>query len=178
MPNWLNSACLARNLEVTCARLIVTAGLAYGCSKKDLPGHSFFIFFVFFTMLFGGGMVPYYLVVKGLGLTNKVWSMILPMMINAWYMFIMMRFFDSLPRDLEDAARIDGASELIDQETGRSLVVQPEQARAGYAARVGTWLDSFASAVTGEGMDYLRVTTGDVLERELRRFLVSRRRAA
>lgn len=73
---------------------------------------------------------------------------------------------------------LDGASELIDRETGRSLVVQPEQARAGYAARVGTWLDSFASAVKREGMDYLRLTTGDVLERELRRFLVSRQRVS
>lgn len=78
----------------------------------------------------------------------------------------------------ELALDLDGASELIDLETGRSLVVQPEPARAAYAERVGTWLSGFASTVRREGMDYLRVTTADVLERELRRFLISRRGAA
>ena len=96
----------------TALSLITTAGLAYGLSKSEVPGHNFFLFFVFFTMLFGGGMVPYYLVVNWLGLVNTVWSLIIPMMVNAWNMFIMMKFFQSLPPELEDAARIDGSSEL------------------------------------------------------------------
>jgi len=92
--------------------LIFSAGLAYGLAKKDLPGHKIFIFFVFFTFLFSGGFIPFYLVVKLLGMVNTVWSLIFPMLLNVWYLFIMMKFFETLPRDLEDAARIDGSSEL------------------------------------------------------------------
>jgi putative aldouronate transport system permease protein len=96
----------------TTLSLLSTAGLAYGLSKSEVPGHNLLLFFVFFTMLFGGGMVPYYLVVNWMGLINTPWSLILPMMVNAWNMFIMMKFFQSLPPELEDAARIDGSSEL------------------------------------------------------------------
>jgi uncharacterized protein (DUF58 family) len=78
----------------------------------------------------------------------------------------------------ELALELEGASELIDLETGRSLVVQPELAREAYADRVRGWLDGFAAAMRREGVDHLRLTTGDVLERELRRFLLSRRGAA
>jgi putative aldouronate transport system permease protein len=92
--------------------LVVTSALAYGMSKKDLPGHNFFTFYIFFTMLFDGGLIPFYLVVKWLGWVNQVWSLIIPGGVSAWYMFIMVRFFDALPADLEDAARIDGCSEI------------------------------------------------------------------
>jgi putative aldouronate transport system permease protein len=92
--------------------LLVTAALAYGLSRKDLPGRNLLVFIVFFTMRFGGGMVPFYLVNKWLGLLDTVWSLIIPFMVSAWYMFIMMKFFESLPTDLEDAARVDGCSEL------------------------------------------------------------------
>jgi putative aldouronate transport system permease protein len=96
----------------TSLSLLISSGLAYGLAKKDLPGRNVLIFFVFFTLLFGGGFVPFFLVVQGLGLVNTVWSLIAPMIVNVWYMFIMMKFFEALPRDLEDAARIDGSSEL------------------------------------------------------------------
>jgi len=92
--------------------LLISAGLAYGLAKKDLPGRNLLIFFVFFTLLFGGGFIPFFLVVQGLGMVNTVWSLIVPSIVNVWYMFIMMKFFEALPRDLEDAARIDGSSEL------------------------------------------------------------------
>jgi uncharacterized protein (DUF58 family) len=78
----------------------------------------------------------------------------------------------------ELALDLAGASELIELETGRGIVVQPETARSAYAERVGAWLSGLASTVRREGMDYLRLTTADVLERELRRFLISRRGAA
>lgn len=96
----------------TLLSLATTAALAYGLSKKSLPGRNLLVFAIFFTMLFSGGMVPFYLVVKGLRLTNSLWSLILPWLINVWYLLIMMRFFESLPVELEDAASIDGCSEL------------------------------------------------------------------
>jgi putative aldouronate transport system permease protein len=92
--------------------LLVTAGLAYGLSKKDVPGRNILVFFVFFTVMFGGGMVPFYLVVKTLGLINNPWALILPFLVNAWFTLIMMKFFESLPPELEDAAKLDGCSEL------------------------------------------------------------------
>jgi putative aldouronate transport system permease protein len=96
----------------TTLSLLTTAGLAYGLSKKDVPGRTLLVFFVFFTVMFGGGMVPFYLVVKTLGLINNPWALILPFLVNAWYTLIMMKFFESLPAELEDAARLDGCSEL------------------------------------------------------------------
>jgi len=67
-----------------------------------------------------------------------------------------------------------GAAEFVDAETGRSVVVQAEAAAAGYASRVRLWLQDLQTAVRREGLDYLRVTTGEDLERALRRFVVSR----
>lgn len=92
--------------------LFITASLAYVVAQKDLPGHNLLVFFVFFTMLFSGGMVPFYLIVQGLGLVDTIWAMIIPFMSDAWYMFIMVKFFESLPQDLFDSARIDGSSEF------------------------------------------------------------------
>ena len=96
----------------TLVSLTTTAAMAYGLSRRTLIGRSVLVFVVFFTMLFGGGMVPLFLVVRGLGLVDSLWSLILPFMINAWYVFIMMRFFEALPQDLMDSARIDGCSGL------------------------------------------------------------------
>jgi hypothetical protein len=72
----------------------------------------------------------------------------------------------------------EGAVEFVDAETGRTLVVQPERARVGYASRVGEWLTSFEASVRRDGLDYLRLSTNDPLERELRRFLSRRGGAA
>jgi hypothetical protein len=77
-----------------------------------------------------------------------------------------------------DADEVDlpklGAVELIEAETGRSIVVQSDVAAAAYGELVRTWLQGFESDVRREGFDYVRVTTGEDLERSLRRFLVSR----
>ncbi len=92
--------------------LMVTSSLAYVTSKTELPGHRPLVFFIFFTMLFSGGMVPFYVVIRWLGMIDKIWAMIIPFMSDAWYLFIMVKFFDSLPSELQDSARIDGCSEI------------------------------------------------------------------
>ncbi|MCC7031250.1 MAG: DUF58 domain-containing protein [Acidobacteria bacterium] len=79
---------------------------------------------------------------------------------------------------LELSLAVEGAAELVDAETGRTLVVQPDAARAAYTGRMRAWLDGFASAAGREGLDYALVTTDEPLERALRRFLVARRGAA
>lgn len=92
--------------------LLVTSSLAFVVSRSELPGHNFLVGMLFFTMIFNGGMVPFYLVVNGLGLINTVWSMIIPFLSDAWFVFILVKFFEALPQDLFDAARIDGCSEI------------------------------------------------------------------
>lgn len=92
--------------------LLVTSSLAFVVSRSELPGHNLLVWMVFFTMIFNGGMVPFYLIVNGLKLTNTIWSMIIPFLSDAWFIFILVKFFESLPQDLFDAARIDGCSEI------------------------------------------------------------------
>jgi putative aldouronate transport system permease protein len=96
----------------TILSLLTTAALAYGLAQKPAPGRNLFVFLIFFTILFSGGIVPFYLVVSWAGMINTLWSLILPSMISPWFLLIMMKFFESLPKDLEDAGRIDGCSEI------------------------------------------------------------------
>ncbi len=81
---------------------------AYVLSIRNLPGKTFLTFFVVFTMLFSGGMVPTYLVVSRLGLINSIWSLIIPGSISAYNMILMRNFFQNVPDGLYEAAVIDG----------------------------------------------------------------------
>lgn len=87
-----------------------TAMTAYPLSKNDLPFHNFFTDFILFTMLFSGGMIPTYLLVKDLHLLDSIWALVLPGLMGAYNIFIMRNFFRSIPVSLEEAARMDGAS--------------------------------------------------------------------
>jgi len=96
----------------TAISLFITSLLAYGLSKKTLPGKTFFTGMIFFTMLFNGGLIPSYMLNKSLGLLDSLWVLILPMMVSSWNIFILRNFFSQLPDSLEEAALIDGASPL------------------------------------------------------------------
>lgn len=84
---------------------------AYVLSRKYLDGRNVIMSFILFTMLFSGGLVPTYMVVKDLGLINSVWSMILPTAVNTYYLIIMKNYFLGLPDGLFEAAKLDGAGE-------------------------------------------------------------------
>jgi putative aldouronate transport system permease protein len=84
--------------------------MAYPMSKYEMPGRKFFFMYCFFTMLFSGGLIPTFMVVRGVGLYNKVWALIIPSAMNVWYMILLTNFFTSIPMELEESARIDGAS--------------------------------------------------------------------
>lgn len=97
----------------TVLSIIVTGGLAYPLSKVNLPFRQGFMYYVLFAMLFGGGMIPTYLVMTKLYmLKNSIWAIILPGTYSAWNMIVMKNFFSQLPKDIEEAALIDGANEL------------------------------------------------------------------
>jgi len=96
----------------TAINLAVTMLMAYALSKKKLPGRSFFLLAVLFTMLFGGGIIPTYLIVKATGLLDTLWAMIIPNTVSAFNMLIMKTFFENLPPDLEESAKMDGAGDV------------------------------------------------------------------
>ncbi|MEG0741206.1 MAG: carbohydrate ABC transporter permease [Clostridia bacterium] len=81
---------------------------AYALSVKKLPGRTGITFFVVFTMLFSGGMVPTYLVVCQLKLVDTLWALILPSAVNAYNVILLRNFFQSVPDELYEAASIDG----------------------------------------------------------------------
>jgi putative aldouronate transport system permease protein len=149
--------------------LLSTAALAYGISKRDLPGHKIFTFLVFFTMMFGGGMVPFYLVVKGLKLIDTLWSLIVPFMVNAWYMFIMVQFFRSLTKELEDAARIDGCNELTIFARIVLPLSMPVMATVGLFYAVGYWNQWFWATIflTKDQLLPLQLVLRDILSQML-----------
>jgi len=91
--------------------MIMTILAAYPLSKKYMYGRKFFTRIVVFTMLFGGGLIPSYLVIQGMGLVNSYKALWLPGMISTYNMLVMRTFFQNIPHELEEAARIDGCSE-------------------------------------------------------------------
>ena len=87
--------------------LVLSLIAAYVLSRRYLDGRNIFMSLIIFTMLFGGGLVPTYMVVKDLGLINSVWSMVLPTAINTYYLIIMKNYFLGLPDGLFEAAKLD-----------------------------------------------------------------------
>ncbi len=96
----------------TALSLVLTILAAYGLSIQDLPGRRVMTGFILFTMYFGGGMIPTFLVVKGVGLYNTLGALFIPQSISVFNFIVMRTFFKELPDSLQDAARIDGASYL------------------------------------------------------------------
>ncbi|WP_243122155.1 carbohydrate ABC transporter permease [Clostridium thermarum] len=93
--------------------VVMTITGAYPLSRKDFYGRNFFMIVFLFTMFFGGGLIPTYLLVKNLGMTNKLWSMIIPGAVSVWNVIIARTFFQStIPDELREAAAIDGCSDI------------------------------------------------------------------
>jgi putative aldouronate transport system permease protein len=95
----------------TTLSLFVTVLAAYGLSRPGSFGHRPLLFFFLFTFLIYPGLVPSYLVVTGLGMKDSLWSLIIPSAVNVFNLVVVRSFFMSIPGELFDSARIDGASE-------------------------------------------------------------------
>ena len=105
----------------TMINIAMTIMVAYPLSLKKFVGRGWITFLFTFTMLFGGGLIPTYLVVKSLGMVNTRWAMMIPNAMGVWYMIIARTFFQqNIPDELRDAAEIDGSSDL--QFIGRIVV--------------------------------------------------------
>lgn len=96
----------------TIINLFFTTTMAYGLSRSDLKGKKFLLNMVLFTMVVNGGMIPTFLLVKSLGMYDTYAALILPGAISAYNMLIVRNFFIELPRELEEAASIDGCSDI------------------------------------------------------------------
>jgi putative aldouronate transport system permease protein len=100
-----------RTVVGTVLTLLLTCVAAYPLSRREMPHRSMITFIIVFTMLFNGGMVPGYLLIKKLGMINSMWALVLPSVITAFNVIIVKNFFQSLPESLIESARIDGAGE-------------------------------------------------------------------
>jgi putative aldouronate transport system permease protein len=114
---------------------------AYPLSKddRDFKWRSYYSWFFVFTMLFSGGLIPTYILVEKLHLLNTFWSLILPGAVNVWLLILMLNFFRTIPKSLEEAALIDGASHfriLINLYLPMSL---PSIATLALFCMVGHW---------------------------------------
>jgi len=103
---------LFRTIVGTALNVLFTVLAAYPLSKKYLPGRSPFLIFIVFTMMFSGGLIPTYLLVRSMGLLNSPWVLIIPHLISAFNLVIIKGFFEQLPAEIEESSRVDGASEL------------------------------------------------------------------
>jgi putative aldouronate transport system permease protein len=95
----------------TALSLAVTTLMAYPLAKKTFPLRKPLLLAVLFTLLFNGGLVPTYLVVRQLGLLNTYWALMLPNLVSGFNLLVMKAFFENVPSEIEEAARIDGASD-------------------------------------------------------------------
>lgn len=96
----------------TAINVVMTTMLAYPLSRKKFMGKNLVAMFVTFTMLFSGGMIPSFLLIKNLGLYNSRWAMLIPGAISVYNMILARTFFAGLPDSLNEAAAIDGAGDL------------------------------------------------------------------
>ena len=151
----------------TLANLVVTTAFAYPLSRKHLPGRSLITKMVVFTMIFSAGTIPTYLVVKQTGMLNSLLSYIVPGLVGVSNLIIMKSFFENLPEDIFDAARIDGCGEFM--VLGRIVLPMsvPIMMTIGMYYAVGHWNTYMAAVlyVTDESLQPIQVI--------LRRLLLS-----
>lgn len=113
-PNFVTAllVSLERTLLGTAISMIVIFLAAYALSKEEsvFKGRGIYAWFFVFTMLFNGGLVPWYITIQNLNLMNSIWALVLPNALNVFNLVLMMNFFRNVPKDLEEAALIDGAN--------------------------------------------------------------------
>lgn len=92
--------------------MLLTTALAYGLTKP-FPGHKLVMQLIIFTMYFSGGLIPSYVLISKLGMLDKIWVLIIPAGISTFYLIVIKNFFLNFPMELEEAAKIDGANDIV-----------------------------------------------------------------
>lgn len=127
----------------TAISLIGSSLMAYALSYSHLKGRQVILFLVVVTMLFNGGMIPTYFVVRGLGMLDTLWSLMIPNAISAFYLIIMKSFFQSIPDEIKESAKVDGAHELVLLFRIVIPLSLPAMAAFGLFYSVGIWNQYF-----------------------------------
>jgi len=146
-----------RAFEMSVLRCLLGVGInlfmmittAYPLSKttERFGARNFYMVFYAITMLFGGGLIPYYILVSNLGLLNSIWSLVLPLSCPVYSMVILMNFMRNLPAEMEEAAMIDGAGNFRILLSVLLPVLKPALATVGLFAFVYHWNDWFTGAI-------------------------------
>ncbi|MDR2750434.1 MAG: carbohydrate ABC transporter permease [Clostridiales bacterium] len=131
----------------TVLMVVVTGLAAYPLSKPNLPLRKPLLVIFVFTMLFSGGMIPQYLLMKDLKLTNTLQALFLPGAINVYNMLLIKSYFESLPESLEESARMDGASSFVVLIRIMVPLALPVFATVALFTAVGLWNDYFSPMI-------------------------------
>jgi len=126
--------------------LLITSSVAYAMSRKEFMARKFIAVYMLITMLFGGGLIPYYLVLYGLGLINTFWVYIIPGLFSVWSMIVMRTSFYEISDSIVESAKIDRASDFTIYARIMIPLSKPMLATLGLFAAVGQWNDWFSGA--------------------------------
>lgn len=130
----------------TVLNMVLTVLPGYVLSK-NLKGTRVIMFLIVFTMLFQGGLIPLYIVVRKAGLMNSLWALIMPSAILTWNLIIMRNFFATIPESLEESAKIDGAADLTILARIVIPLSMPAIATISLFYAVGHWNEFFAAVM-------------------------------
>lgn len=154
------------SLVFTVVSVFITLLAAYPMSRSDFKGKGFFNLLFVITMFFGGGLIPTYLLVSNLGLLDSMWAVILPGAFNVWNMIIARTYYQGIPRDLQEAAEVDGANEVVYYFKILLPVCTPVIAVLALWQFVGMWNSYF------DAMIYLNDSAKQPLQLVLRSILI------
>ncbi len=139
----------------TAYSLVLTSLGAFVLTRRRLVGGKVFFAFVFIPMFFSGGLIPFFLTVKDLGLYDKVWSLFIPFGINIFNMIILRNFFSQMPAGIEESARMDGANDFTVFFRFVLPLSKAGLATIGLYYLVGYWNDWYWPMIfTGSNLDF------------------------
>ena len=150
----------------TIISVIVTLLAAYPMSRADFKGRGFFNTIFVITVFFGGGLIPTYLLISNLGMLDTIWAILIPGAFSVWNMIIARTYYMGIPRDLQEAAEIDGATEMVYFFQILLPVCTPIIATIAMWQFVGMWNSYF------DAMIYLNSASKQPLQLVLRAILI------
>ena len=150
----------------TIISVVVTLLAAYPMSRADFKGRGFFNTLFVITMFFGGGLIPTYLLISNLGMLDTIWAILIPGAFSVWNMIIARTYYMGIPRDLQEAAEIDGATEMVYFFQILLPVCTPIIATISMWQFVGMWNSYF------DAMIYLNSASKQPLQLVLRAILI------
>ncbi|MBQ6520409.1 MAG: carbohydrate ABC transporter permease [Anaerolineaceae bacterium] len=150
----------------TIISVVVTLLAAYPMSRADFKGKGFFQVIFMITMFFGGGLIPTYLLISDLGMLDTIWAILIPPAFSVWNMIIARTYYQGIPKDLQEAAEIDGANEMTYFFQILLPVCSPIIATISMWQFVGMWNSYF------DAMIYLNSASKQPLQLVLRSILI------